>query len=149
MRRYVSLATAGALMLGTVMTGATGVSAAPITAMPYGKATSAAADNSIVEEVGRRHFRRHHRHHHRHGRRGGNGLGVALGAAGLVLGLSALAARPSYADPYYARPAYGPVGYAPAPWSPAWFEYCSSRFRTFSPQTGYYKGFDGEFHFCR
>jgi hypothetical protein len=148
MRRFVSAATAGALMLGTVMAGATGASAAPISAAPIGKMPSATVDTSMVEEVRQR---RHGRHHNRH--RGRN-VGIALGAAGLVLGLSALASRPSYGDPYYYGrpsygPAYGPAGYGASPWSPAWYDYCSNRYRSFDPRTGYFKGYDGEFHFCR
>jgi hypothetical protein len=144
MRRFVSAATAGALMLGTVMAGATGATAAPISAAPLGKVPSATVDTSVVEQV--RH-RRHGRHHR------GRNVGIALGAAGLVLGLSALASRPRYYDDpyYYDRPAYGygPVGYGAAPWSPAWYDYCSSRYRSFNPETGYFRGYDGEFHFCR
>jgi hypothetical protein len=145
MRRFVSAATAGALMLGTVMAGATGASAAPISAAPIGKMPSATVDTSMVEQVRHRRYGRHHN------RNRGRNVGIALGAAGLVLGLSALASRPSYGDPYYDRPAYGygPVGYRAAPWSPAWYDYCSSRYRSFNPRTGYFKGYDGQFHFCR
>ena len=142
MRRLVSAATAGALMLGTVMAGATGATAAPISAAPLGKVPTATVDTSMVEQVRHRRHGRHHRHR-------GRNLGIALGAAGLVLGLSALASRPSYGDPYYRRPAYGYGGYGAAPWSPAWYDYCSSRYRSFNPRTGYFKGYDGQFHFCR
>ena len=66
-----------------------------------------------------------------------------MGGIGLGLGLSALATRPSYG---YAEPSYS---YRPAPWSPAWYDYCSDRYRSFNPRTGYFKGYDGEYHFCR
>jgi BA14K-like protein len=48
-----------------------------------------------------------------------------------------------------------PYGYysayygAPAPWTPDWYRYCSSRYRSFNPGTGYFVGFDGHHHFCR
>jgi hypothetical protein len=145
MRRLVSAATAGAVMLGTVIAGATGVSAAPVTAAPFGKALSATGDTSMVEQVRHRHHNRHH------GRHRGRDVGIALGAAGLFLGLSALASRPGYGDPYYDDgPAYGySGGYSAAPWSPAWYDYCSSRYRSFDPRTGYFLGYDGQYHFCR
>jgi hypothetical protein len=126
-------------MLGTVMAGTTGASAAPISAAPFTKAVSTGSE-AQVELVGHR----HHGNRHRHGRRGGRGVGLALGAIGLGLGLSALASRPSYG--YYAEPSYS---YRPAPWSPAWYDYCSDRYRSFNPRTGYFKGYDGEYHFCR
>lgn len=67
--------------------------------------------------------------------------------AGAVIG-SALAA-PRYAPP----PAYvepGPIYYGPPePWTPAWYEYCSSKYRTFNPETGYYFYKPGRARFCR
>jgi hypothetical protein len=129
----------GAMITGTAFTGLTGAAAAPIAAAaPVGKAIAAEAKSGLVQQV--RHRHRHHRRH-RHG-----GAGIALGAAGLFLGLSALAAHSHYRDPYYYD---GPIDDDYGPWSPSWFDYCSSRFKTFNPRTGYYKGYDGEYHFCR
>lgn len=34
------------------------------------------------------------------------------------------------------------------PWSREWLRYCSGRFRTFDADTGTYKGYDGQRHFC-
>ncbi len=34
------------------------------------------------------------------------------------------------------------------PWTQAWLNYCSSKFRSFDPRTGTYKGYDGLRHFC-
>lgn len=111
MRRFVSIATAGAMMIGTAMAGATSASAAPIVAAPVSKAVSAKAGTELVEEVGRRGHRGHHRRHFRRHRGHGHGhdhdgLGLALGATGLFLGLSALAAQPRYYAPprYYSVP---------------------------------------------
>lgn len=54
----------------------------------------------------------------------------------------------AYYPPPYAVP---PQNYGrPYPaWSQAWFSYCTSRFRSFNQQTGYYLGFDGQYHFCQ
>lgn len=38
---------------------------------------------------------------------------------------------------------------APEPGSPEWYDYCSAKYRSFNPDTGYYKGYDGEYHLCR
>lgn len=92
------------------------------------------------------------------------GVGIAGGlAAGALLG-SALSQPRYYAQPprYYAAPppvyapppAYYPapapvVVYRPAPWSPGWYEYCSNRYRSFNPNTGYFLAYSGQYQFCR
>lgn len=38
---------------------------------------------------------------------------------------------------------------APTPGTPEWYDYCSAKYRSFKPETGYYKGYDGKFHLCR
>jgi len=38
---------------------------------------------------------------------------------------------------------------SPEPWSQEWFRYCSDKYRSFNPQTGYYKTYAGEQKFCR
>jgi hypothetical protein len=100
-----------------------------------------------------------HRHHH-----GGNGAGIAAAgifglAAGALVG-SALA-QPRYYDyyepaPVYVAPPPPPVVYQPSqvyyqrpsPWTPAWYQYCGQRYGSFNPQTGYFLGYDGDYHFC-
>ncbi|ODA66971.1 BA14K-like protein [Methyloligella halotolerans] len=81
-----------------------------------------------------------------------NGDALAAGAIGLGLGAiigSAAASAPPPPPAYYSGPAYyGPVDYAPPAWSPDWYAYCSSRFGSFNPRTGYYMGYDGRPHFC-
>lgn len=87
----------------------------------------------------------------------GNGWGVAAGvagglAAGAIIG-SALS-QPRYVGPpaYYAPRYYRPapvVTYRPAPWTGAWYNYCSSRYRSFNPRTGYYLAYSGNYRFCR
>ena len=34
------------------------------------------------------------------------------------------------------------------PWTPGWYEWCENRFRSFNPQRGTYRGYDGLDHFC-
>jgi hypothetical protein len=53
----------------------------------------------------------------------------------------AYAAGPAYA---YEQPAYGMQ-----PWSDEWYAYCDDRYRSFDSRTGYFLGYDGEYHFCR
>ena len=48
--------------------------------------------------------------------------------------------------PYYGQGVY--YGH-PSPWSPGWYRYCSSKYRSFNPHTGYFVGYDGRHHFCR
>ncbi|QKP78738.1 BA14K family protein [Methyloligella sp. GL2] len=89
------------------------------------------------------------RGYHR-GRDYDNGDALAAGLLGFGVGAvvgSAITAPPAPPPP----PAYyGPVGYAaPAAWSPDWYSYCSSRYRSFNPRTGYFMGYDGRAHFCR
>ncbi|PVB59444.1 BA14K family protein [Labrenzia sp. 011] len=84
------------------------------------------------------------------------GVGIAGGlAAGAIIG-SALAQPRYHAPPpaRYPRPVYRPapapvVVYRPAPWSPAWYDYCSSKYRSFNPNTGYFLAYSGQHKFCR
>jgi hypothetical protein len=107
---------------------------------------------------------------HRHRDRTGDV--VAAGVLGLAAGaiIAGATSRPVYrervyVDPYprnYYPPApayrhrtpevvYVDEGYrysAPEPWTREWFRYCEMRYRTFSPDTGTYRGYDGREHFC-
>jgi hypothetical protein len=94
------------------------------------------------------------RHHHHHG--GAAVAGLFGFAAGAILG-SALS-QPRYY--YYREPVYvapPPVVYGPAPvyrayaepWTPEWYAYCDARYRSFDPGTGYFRGYDNQYHFCR
>ncbi|WP_244327915.1 BA14K family protein [Roseibium sp. RKSG952] len=84
------------------------------------------------------------------------GAAIAGGfAAGAIVG-SALAA-PRYAAPpprynYAPPPRYvapAPVYYRPQPWTPAWYQYCSGKYRSFNPNTGYYLAYSGNYRFCQ
>jgi hypothetical protein len=113
------------------------------------------------------------RHHHHD-----NGDAVALGVLGLAAGAIIGGAivdsnnnynRRVYIDPprtyyppqptYYPAPTYvapPPRPYYPRnvgyggyePWSPGWYQYCESRYRSFDPSTGTFRGYDGREHFC-
>jgi hypothetical protein len=67
--------------------------------------------------------------------------------------------RPTPPIIYEPVPAYAPgseypvlpvVPYGgPQPWTPQWFSSCDARYRSFNPSTGYFLGYDGEYHFCQ
>ncbi|MBO6511456.1 MAG: BA14K family protein [Roseibium sp.] len=78
------------------------------------------------------------------------GVGIAGGlAAGAILG-SALSQPRYHAPPPVYYPAPAPVVvYRPAPWSPAWYNYCSRKYRSFNPNTGYFLAYSGQYKFCR
>ncbi|EEQ96232.1 BA14K family protein [Brucella intermedia] len=97
----------------------------------------------------------------------GHGDAVAAGviglAAGALIGSALSQPQPTYVQPapVYAPPPPPPAYYpaAPArqvtyyragyePWSRGWYQYCSDRYRSFNPNTGTYRGYDGRDHFC-
>lgn len=100
-----------------------------------------------------------HHHSHRHHKNNGNaGAAVAAGIIGLAAGALIVGAtsQPRYAGPppanYYPPAPYpgrvsGVVGYQP--WSPAWYQYCSSKYRSFNPSTGTFTTYQGEQKFCQ
>ncbi|WP_346910570.1 BA14K family protein [uncultured Roseibium sp.] len=73
--------------------------------------------------------KKHHGHHWKHGHRWYPGV---------------------FVGPFYSGPRYGaPVYYRPAPWTPQWYRYCSSKYRSFNPNTGYFVTYSGHRKFCR
>lgn len=108
-------------------------------------------------------WRRHYKH------RGNDNTGeiLAAGALGLVAGAliaGGTRSQPVYNDyyepPVRARPYreyYRPAprqrvvysdGYSVEPWTPEWYDYCSSRYRSFNARTGTFTGYDGVQRFC-
>ncbi len=107
------------------------------------------------------------RHH-----RGYRDDGVALGALGLATGVIVGGAIASSNQPrgrvYIDPPADGyyeeevPVYRRPRtvyrevpvyqgglePWTRPWYRYCSDRYRSFNPDTGTFRGYDGRSYFC-
>lgn len=102
-----------------------------------------------------------HSSHHRHHRTGDAVAAGILGlAAGAVVGSLLSQPEPVYTQPvptysplppqtyYPAAPDYAPIYGGYEPWSPGWYSYCSERYRSFNPNTGTYRGYDGQDHFC-
>jgi hypothetical protein len=78
------------------------------------------------------------------------GDAVGAGLIGLGIGAivgSALTPREVYVVPPPAY--YGPAAYGPPAWTPEWYSYCSYRYRSFNPSTGYFIGYDAFPHFCQ
>ncbi|WP_319413561.1 BA14K family protein [uncultured Cohaesibacter sp.] len=80
---------------------------------------------------------------------GGRNAAFAVGAiTGLAVG--AMAANAHYGPVHYAPRRPAPHYYGrPAPWTPAWYRYCSARYRSFDPHTGYFVTYSGHHRFCR
>lgn len=64
-----------------------------------------------------------------------------------IFGLAAGAALGSAVTQSQAQPAYR--GAPVAAGSEDWYRYCSAKYRSFNPQTGMYRGYDGQYHACR
>jgi len=101
---------------------------------------------------------RHPQHHHRHDATGDL---VAAGVLGLAIGIIAATAVDGAADDGYGDDTvaddYPPAFHGGAsvaygggfePWTRDWYRYCSARYRSFDPQTGTFRGYDGYDHFC-
>lgn len=99
---------------------------------------------------------RHPQHHHR---QDDTGDLIAAGVLGLAIGIIAATAIDGAAadggDPYGDGDPIAPHGGAYAaydpviePWTHDWYRYCMARYRSFDPQTGTFRGYDGYDHFC-
>lgn len=106
--------------------------------------------------------RNRHHHHNNGGAAAAAGIfGFAAGA--LVAGALSQPRYPTYYQPapVYVAPPPPPVVYRPVrrpaavyyagpqPWTPEWYAYCDARYRSFNPRTGYFLGYDGQYHFCQ
>ncbi len=77
-------------------------------------------------------------------------LGLAAGVATTAIITSAVRAHKKerkWRKRYYRERAY--YRYRPRPWTPAWYDYCMSKYRSFNPETGYYRTYSGRLRFCR
>ncbi|MRG56671.1 BA14K-like protein [Phyllobacterium sp. YR620] len=112
--------------------------------------TSASADN----------WRWRHGGYYHHDNSDAWVAGAAGLAAGALIGGALAAPRQpdviyrDYDDGYYRRPvtvyreAPRYYGAGARPWSREWYRYCSNRYRSFNPETGTFRGYDGRDYFC-
>lgn len=83
---------------------------------------------------------------------------IGLAGAAILLGAMQNSAPPTRTyrvapSPYPPAPARGGprvITYESRlqPWSPEWYRWCDARYRSFNPQTGTFRGYDGLDHFC-
>lgn len=153
-RKIQILAISCSVALGVVLMGAGSASAAQLSGGLKAGTQHQSGKFDLVTKTrgrkGRRHGNRHRNRHgnrYRHGNRHRNNFWFGVGA-GALLG-SALSA-PYYNDnTYYApRRYYAPRPVALAPWSDGWYQYCSRKFRSFNPRTGYYRSYSRGNVFC-
>ena len=118
---------------------------------------SAATLVGTAEAKHKGHWKKHGYHRDRDRDDGDRAAAAIFGfGVGAILG-GALSSPRYYAPSYHYQPAprvyYEPApavgGYGLVPWSPEWYAYCDDRYRSFNPRTGYFLGYDGEYHFCR
>lgn len=69
------------------------------------------------------------------------GIGFVAGA---IVGTAA-----SHNRVYHTSPTTVVVHGGLQPWTPAWYSYCSQRYRSFNPNTGYFLAYSGNYVFCR
>ncbi len=81
---------------------------------------------------------------HRHRNWNNNDGAFVAGALGLAAGalIGSTLAQPRQYAPAPARVSY-------QPWTPEWYSYCSRKYRSFNPRTGYYTTYSGYQRFCR
>lgn len=87
---------------------------------------------------------------------------IGLAGVAIIAGALANANQPPVYDAYPAPSGgyYPPAPAAPRgpkvityastlePWTRDWYEWCDDRYRSFNPETGTYRGYDGRDHFC-
>ncbi len=134
-----NLSILASLLLGVTMFGGNSSQAAPL-AGGITNALPQVATENVVEKV--RHRRRGRRRFRRRGRSNRTrNLLLGLGAAAIVGGAIANSNRNNRNAPSYRA--------RPEPWSDAWYDYCFRRYRSFNPETGYFKSYSGRYIFCR
>lgn len=139
-KRFGLKKVAGLTLSSLAVAGMLAVSAAPASAAPRHHGWNSQGNHQM-----HRSHRNHRSHRAYRGHRRDNWQAPAAGLLGLGAGLiigSAIASPPPPPPP----PAYRG---SPRAWSPDWMAYCTSKYRSFNPRTGYYLGYDGDYHFCR
>ncbi len=125
------------------------ITTAAVTTLALG---SMLAVTTVSADAGPRGGWNRHHHHHHYNRRHHNNKNRDNGLVAGIIGLGAgLIIGNALATPSYAAPPPPPPAYAPSyrPWTPQWRASCASRYRSFNPSTGYFLGYDGQYHFCR
>jgi len=72
------------------------------------------------------------------------GLGVGMATTALIASAIHANERRKWRRRYYRA-----YRYRPQPWTPEWYDYCMSKYRSFNPETGYYRTYSGRLRFCR
>lgn len=142
--KFRNITAAAALLLGFTMFGPASTIAAPITSSAAGIQTELSKSELVKEAQFRRRRagRRRFRNRRRRSRRRNRNLLLGLGTAAVVGGIIANSNRPAPRRPYYRRGRF-------QPWTDAWYNDCFRRYRSFNPDTGYYKSYRRGYVFCR
>ena len=143
---FSKITVAATLLFGATLLGTTGANAAPLSNAFTNTPHEVATENLIQKTAGR-HRRRHrgnNRHRRNRGYRGRRNFALGLGAAAL-LGGAFIANNNRYYERPRRRVRYGRY----QPWSDAWYDDCFRRYRSFNPDTGYYKSYRRGYVFCR
>ena len=144
--------------------GALAVIATALTALPATSIGAHAGDYYVEEHNHYRVWRHGHKHRYRHGgkRIDGDAAAIILGLTGLAIvgGLASQSRTYDHRrDPNHRvrRPHYPPApggtrvityGGSLEPWTPGWYAWCENRYRSFNPERGTFRGYDGKDHFC-
>lgn len=147
---------------GTAMTP---ISAAPAAADGWGHGETIRHGRDFRGDYPKHYKKRRGSHHRPRVERHYNDDGSA--AAAIILGITGAAiiagalsnSNPSTVYETYPAPnAYPPApsggpkvityGSTLEPWTRGWYEWCDDRYRSFNPETGTYRGYDGRDHFC-
>ena len=114
-----------------------------------------------VRKSKRKHgHRKYVRRHHNNSDIAGAAILGIIGGALIGSAIANSNRQPRYVAP---RPVYrnnqfppAPQGYRKVvthsgslePWTRGWYQYCDAKYRSFNPEKGTYRGYDGRDHFC-
>ena len=119
------------LFLGATILGGASASAIPLSKMATSVQPETVTSN-LVQKTGKR----------------TRNLLLGLGA-GALIGGAIVSNNNRYRRPYRERPVRRYYRPRYEPWSDAWYDYCFRRYRSFNPDTGYFKSYSGRYVFCR
>ncbi len=116
----------GATVLGSMSAGATPISSMATSVQPE------LMTKNLVEKTGKK----------------TRNLLLGLGA-GALIGGAIVNNNNRYRRPYRERPVRRYYRTRYEPWTDAWYDDCFRRYRSFNPDTGYFKSYSGRYVFCR